>query len=138
MKCLSRALCVIAVSIIAPGLTPASADAQDALTYYKDVAPLIQNHCQGCHQQARSNLGTLLAPMSLTSYEETRPWARAISAKVQSRDMPPWFADEPKGVFKNERGLTDAEILTIVDWVNAGCTRWRPNPRAASSCLCGN
>ena len=120
MKSLSRVLCVIAVNIIAPEPTPALAETQNTLTYYKDVAPLIQNHCQSCHQQARSNLGTLLAPMSLASYEETRPWARAIAAKVRSRDMPPWFADEPKGVFKNERGLTDAEIATVVDWVNAG------------------
>ena len=58
--------------------------------------------------------------MSLMSYEDTRPWARAIASKVRSREMPPWFADEPKGVFKNERGLTDVEISTIVRWVEAG------------------
>ena len=58
--------------------------------------------------------------MSLASYQDTRPWARAIAAKVRSREMPPWFADEPKGVFKNERGLNDVEISTIVGWVDAG------------------
>ena len=58
--------------------------------------------------------------MSLASYQDTRPWARAIAAKVRSREMPPWFADDPRGVFKNERGLTDDEISAIVRWVEAG------------------
>ncbi len=76
-------------------------------------ARIIQNNCQGCHRPSGTNLFGLLAPMPLTSYEDTRPWARSIAMKVRSREMPPWFADEPKGVFKNERGLTDVEISTI-------------------------
>jgi hypothetical protein len=58
--------------------------------------------------------------MSLMTYEETRPWARAIARKVRAREMPPWFADAPKGVFSNERGLTEKEIQTILAWVDAG------------------
>jgi hypothetical protein len=54
------------------------------------------------------------------SYDETRPWARAIAHKVEAREMPPWFASAPTGVFSNERGLSDAEIDTILSWVEAG------------------
>ena len=120
MSTVSRVMLVVAAIAVVAGMTPASAGAEEALTYYKDVAPIIQNNCQTCHRPAGFNLSGLLAPMSLMSYEDTRPWARAIASKVQSREMPPWFADEPKGVFENERGLTDAEISTIVDWVEAG------------------
>ncbi len=119
MSTLSRVMLIVAAIAVVAGMAPASAGAEEA-TYYKDVAPIIQNNCQTCHRPAGFNLSGLLAPMSLMSYEDTRPWARAIASKVQSREMPPWFADEPKGVFENERGLTDTEISTIVDWVEAG------------------
>lgn len=120
MSTLSRVMLVVTAIAVLGGMAPAAAGAEEALTYYKDVAPIIQNNCQTCHRSAGLNLSGLLAPMSFMSYEETRPWARAIASKVQSREMPPWFADEPKGVFENERGLTDTEISTIVDWVEAG------------------
>ncbi len=58
--------------------------------------------------------------MSLLSYAEARPWARSIKREVQSRAMPPWHADPAYGNFSNDRRLTDEEIQTIVDWVNAG------------------
>ncbi len=122
MSTLSRVMLVITAVVVAAGLVPVSAEAQEkeALTYYQDVAPIIQKNCQGCHRPSGANLFGLLAPMPLMSYEDTRPWARSIAMKVRSREMPPWFADEPKGVFKNERGLTDVEISTIVRWVEAG------------------
>ena len=94
--------------------------ASDKVTYYEHVAPILQANCVSCHQPAGSNIGSLVAPMSLMTYEETRPWARAIARKVRAREMPPWFADAPKGVFLNERGLTEKEIQTIVAWVDAG------------------
>ena len=90
------------------------------LTYYKDILPIMQDNCQSCHRPSGANISGLIAPMSLMDYTETRPWARAIARKVESREMPPWFASEPKGVFENERGLTDDEISTIVDWVETG------------------
>ena len=61
--------------------------------------------------------------MSFMDYRETRPWARSIARKVESREMPPWFASAPQGVFENERGLTDAEIDTILQWVDAALPR---------------
>src|SRR5437773_2861471 len=96
-------------------------DAADKrVTYSEHVAPIRQANCISCHKPAGKNIGSLVAPMSLTTYEETRPWARAISRKVKAREMPPWFADAPKGVFTNERGLSDKDIDTIVRWVDAG------------------
>ena len=86
----------------------------------KDVLPIVQANCQTCHRPAGYNISGLVAPMSFMNYEETRPWARAIARKVESREMPPWFASEPKGVFENERGLTDTEIDTILSWVESG------------------
>lgn len=94
--------------------------AADAVTFYEHVAPIFQANCVSCHRPAGQNIGSLVAPMSLMTYEETRPWARAIALKVKGREMPPWFADAPRGVFANERGLTDKEIDTIVAWVNGG------------------
>jgi mono/diheme cytochrome c family protein len=104
----------VQLAVAAPG------SAADKVTYYEDVAPIIQANCQSCHRPTGKNIGSLVAPMSLLTYEETRPWARAISNKVKAREMPPWFASEPKGVFSNERGLSDREIETIVKWVDAG------------------
>ena len=102
-------------------LAGAPAVAQDTdVTYYKDVLPIVQDNCQSCHRGAGYNISGLVAPMSLMSYEETRPWARAIARKVEAKEMPPWFASAPSGVFENERGLTADEIVTISAWVNAG------------------
>ena len=108
---------VLAAAVIA---APASAENEAGLTYYKDVLPIMQENCQSCHRPSGENISGLIAPMSFTSYQETRPWARAIARKVESREMPPWFASAPKGVFSNERGLTDTQIDTIVQWVEAG------------------
>jgi hypothetical protein len=101
------------------GITSASY-AADAVTFYEHVAPIFQANCVSCHRPAGQNIGSLVAPMSLMTFEEARPWARSIALKVKGREMPPWFADYPKGVFTNERGLTDTEIDTIVAWVNGG------------------
>ena len=99
---------------------PGYAANEVAVTYYKDVLPIIQDNCQTCHRPTGENISGLIAPMSFMDYKETRPWARAIARKVESKEMPPWFATAPQGVFENERGLTDDEITTIVSWVEAG------------------
>ena len=64
---------------------------QSGPTYYKDVVPILQSNCQGCHRPGE------VAPMSLISYEQSRPWARAIKTAVSSKKMPPWFADPEFG-----------------------------------------
>ena len=98
----------------------AGGEAESSATYYRDVLPIMQENCQTCHRASGPNISGLVAPMSFSDYQETRPWARAIARKVEAREMPPWFASAPTGVFSNERILTDAEIETIVNWVEAG------------------
>ena len=117
---------IVALSILAMAVTvtmtasPAHAENGVDVTYYKDVLPIIQENCQSCHRPAGFNISGLVAPMSFMTFEETRPWARSIARKVETREMPPWFASAPKGVFENERGLTEHEIDTILNWVDAG------------------
>jgi hypothetical protein len=94
------------------GVSPSLA--QTAPTFYKDVLPLLQTNCQTCHRPGE------VAPMPLLTFEQTRPWARAIKAAVQSKKMPPWFAEPGVGHFENERRLLDREIELISKWVDAG------------------
>src|SRR5437763_14155461 len=83
-------------------------------TFSRDVAPILQDHCQSCHR-ARE-----LAPMSLITYKETRPFAPAIKEAVNLRKMPPWFADPHSGTFSNDRRLSQRDIDTLVYWAKAG------------------
>jgi len=88
----------------------------DKVTYSNQVVRIFQEKCQDCHRA-----GTV-APMSLVTFEETRPWARSIKERVLSANMPPWHIDKTYGVrhFSNDMSLTDAEIKTVVKWVDAG------------------
>lgn len=98
--------------------------AQERPTFYKDVLPILQENCQECHRPAGSNFGGMVAPMSLMTYQEVRPWAKAIAKQVQDGSMPPWHADPAHvGQFSNERSLTKEEIETIHQWVKTGATR---------------
>jgi hypothetical protein len=83
-------------------------------TFHKDVLPLLQRNCQSCHRSGEA------APMPLTTFEETRPWAKAIKQAVLTRKMPPWFADAEYGHFANDRTLSKADVDTIAAWVDAG------------------
>ena len=112
-------VCGVVAIVAAPGFATEK-EAEAEVTYYKDVMPIMQANCQTCHRPSGHNISGLIAPMSFMDYAETRPWARSIARKVEAREMPPWFASAPKGVFENERGLTDDEIDTIVRWVEAG------------------
>jgi mono/diheme cytochrome c family protein len=93
--------------------TPAPA-APAAPTFSRDVAPVLYRNCVTCHREGES------APMSLVTYQDARPWARAIRDRVASGVMPPWHAEAPPGTFENERRLTAAERDMIVRWVDAG------------------
>ena len=88
-------------------------------TFTKDVAPILYNSCVGCHRAGE------VAPMSLVSYEEVRPWAKSVRLKVASREMPPWGADSRYGKFKDDRSLTPEQIETIVKWVDSGAPKGR-------------
>ena len=93
--------------------------AADPPTFYKDVLPVLQANCQTCHRPGE------VAPMSLVTYEQTRPWARAIKAATASQKMPPWFADPNYGHFANERRLSSRDLATINAWVDAGAPAGR-------------
>ena len=82
--------------------------------------PILQKGCQECHRSGE------IGPMSLISYRETRPWAKAIKEAVRSRKMPPWFADRGIGKFKNDNSLTQSEIELITAWVDAGAPEGDP------------
>ncbi len=89
-------------------------------TFTKDVAPILQNRCQNCHRPGEA------APFSLLTYEQARPWAKAIKAAVLQRKMPPWFADPHYGKFSNDSSLSQKEIDTLVEWVDAGAPQGNP------------
>ena len=116
------------ISIGALIVMSTAAAAQQQATFTKDVAPILQEHCQVCH-----HVGTV-APMSLVTYQEARPWSRAIRQKVLAREMPPWFIDKNVGIqqFNNDLSLTDQEIATIVKWVDDGAPQGNPADMPAS------
>jgi hypothetical protein len=118
-----------AVGLAALLALPSSLSAQTAqsVTFTKDVAPIFQNKCESCHRPDS------IAPMSLTNYEEARPWARSIRERVASRNMPPWHVDKNVGIqhYKNDRSLSDKEIDTIVRWVAAGAPKGDPKDMPA-------
>src|SRR3954451_24247975 len=102
-----RAVSVRRLAVVLPaaiGLTAGAAEAQNPgaasrpVTFSKDVAPILQRACQNCHRPG------MMAPMSLLTYKDARPWARSIRTKVASREMPPWFIDRRVGIqrFKND------------------------------------
>src|SRR4051794_14194395 len=108
----SGVLAGASVLLAAAGLSAQSGAPRAAAagpTFSKDVAPIIQRACQDCHRPG------MMAPMSLLTYKDVRPWARSIKTKVSNREMPPWFIDRHVGIqkFKNDPSLSDAEIQTI-------------------------
>src|SRR5437868_10110461 len=107
------------LAIAAPAF---AADAPRPVTFTKDVAPIFQAKCQECHQP------NSIAPMSLITFEEARPWARSIKDRVATRQMPPWHIDKGVGVqkFKNDMSLSDDQIDTIVNWVDQGAPQGNP------------
>jgi hypothetical protein len=89
-------------------------------TFYKDVLPILQDHCQSCHREGE------IAPMPLVTYQQTQSWAAAIKQAVQSKQMPPWFADPRYGRFSNDPSLTTEQIALIAAWVDAGAPSGSP------------
>ncbi len=110
-----------ALLLAAPGLALAQAAVGEP-TFTRDVLPILQRACQQCHRPGS------VAPMALLTYEQVRPWARAIRDKTAQREMPPWFIERNVGVraFKEDPSLSDDEIATIGAWVAAGSPRGNP------------
>jgi hypothetical protein len=113
---------ILAVLAVTAGIP---ATESDPVTFYKDVLPILQKNCQSCHRPGQ------VAPMSLITYNETRPWAKAMKAAVATRKMPPWFADDKYGHFTNDRSLEQADIDLLVKWVDTGAVEGDPKTAPA-------
>lgn len=118
----------MALAAVALGSFALSADqglpqraAKGAPTFSHDVAPVLYKHCTSCHRSGE------IAPMSLLTYEEARPWARAIRDNVMDGTMPPWHADRAYGRFSNERRLTESEKDILARWANSGAAKGDPS-----------
>ena len=124
---LPASFALIVTLAVVPSNAGQSAPGQPQVTFTKDVAPIFQENCQVCHRPGS------IAPMSLLTYAESRPWARSIKQKVLAREMPPWFIDKNVGVqhFSNDRSLTDKQIEIISAWVDAGAPEGNPKDMPA-------
>jgi copper type II ascorbate-dependent monooxygenase-like protein len=90
-------------------------------TFYHDVVSILQEHCQTCHRAGE------IAPFSLVTYKESKPWAQAIKKATQTRDMPPWFADPHFGKWADDPSLTSEQIATLAKWAEAGAPAGDPH-----------
>lgn len=103
----------------------AASNSSNPVTFDKDVLPILQKNCQGCHRPGE------VAPMSLLTYPEARPWAKAIKVAVVTQKMPPWFADPHYGHFQNDRRLSQKDLDTLVAWVDQGAVEGNPKDAPA-------
>ena len=110
----------------AAGVLTACGAVSAEVTYTKDVAPIINANCVQCHRPGQ------MAPMSLTSYDEVRPWAKKVREMVSEKKMPPWHAVQHVGTFVNDRSLTDDEIATVISWIDQGAPRGKPRDMPAA------
>ena len=108
------------LALTASGRSHAQQPAGGAPAFSKDVAPILYKHCVTCHRPGE------IAPMSLLTYEQARPYARAIANAVANRTMPPWHAEAPAGTFHNERALSDRERTTLTEWAASGAANGDP------------
>ena len=104
----------LVLAILMPGGAAMAVEASSGPTFNKDVLPVLQKNCQTCHRPGQ------IAPMSFLDYKSTRPWAKAMKTAVESRKMPPWFADHQFGEFQNDRTLPQTDIDIITKWADAG------------------
>ena len=123
-----------ALGVVLMSAAPSGAQTSASVTFSKDIAPIFQAKCQACHQPDS------IAPMSLVTYQQARPWARSIKDRVARRQMPPWHIDQSVGVqkFKNDMSLSDAQIDTIVKWVDAGAPQGDPKDLPPAKALVTN
>ncbi len=109
-------LSLIALACLASRLSHQAEARAAEITFAKEVAPILYKNCAACHRPNE------LAPFSVLTYSEVRPWARAIKEQVLTRKMPPWPADARYGEFRNDARLSQKEIDTLVAWVDGGAS----------------
>ncbi|HWE53041.1 MAG TPA: cytochrome c [Bryobacteraceae bacterium] len=112
----------VTLALSGPSMAAELTSAPKTVTYTKDVAPIFQEKCESCHRPGTN------APMSLRTWQEARPWAKSIKARVVTQNMPPWHLDKTVGIqdFSNDRSLSDAQIATVVKWVDGGALQGDP------------
>src|SRR4030095_8238354 len=117
-----RALSALMAGLVLVPSIAAGQSNERQVTFKKDVAPILQRSCVKCHRAGEK------AQRSLMTYEDVRPWARAVKTRVVAREMPPWHIDRNIGIqsFKDDPSLSDEEIATISKWVDAGAPRGNP------------
>src|SRR5258708_40247575 len=104
---------IFAVAAFGP-VVALAADAPAAVTFHKDIEPILQANCQSCHRPGQ------IAPVAFLAYQNARPWAKAMKAATIARKMPPWFADPAYGHFSNDRSLKQSDVELISKWADAG------------------
>ena len=117
-----------AAAVVGHAQVPA---ASDVPTFSKDVAPIVYANCATCHRPGE------IAPMSLLTYAEARPWAQASGRRVADGSMPPWHADAPHGTVTNERRLSPAQKDVIARWVAGGAPQGNPADLPAQPAFAG-
>ncbi len=120
------AVLALAATVVSGRPEQAARPVQSVPTFSKDVAPILFKNCTSCHRPGE------IAPMSLLTYEDARPYAKAIRDEVSEGHMPPWHAEAPHGTFLNERRLTDAEKETLLAWAANGAPRGDPGDLPAA------
>ena len=120
-----------AVGLVSPqALNAQQAAAQPEVTFTRDIAPILQRSCQNCHRPGQ------VAPMSLLTYEDARPWARSMKARTAIRDkagaMPPWYIEKNIGIqhYKNDPSLSDEEVGEDRPWADSGAPARQPRRHA--------
>ena len=114
----SRGVALVGLLILMAAVTVSIratvAEESTSVTFNKDVLPILQKNCQICHRPGE------IAPMSFLTYQDTRPWAKAIKTAVVTRKMPPWFADTAYGHFADDKTLGASDIKTLSAWADGG------------------
>lgn len=111
---MTKTITIMGCALLAIVLAAQAQSNAGAVTFHKDVLPILQKNCQSCHRPGQ------IAPMSLLTYQDVRPWAKAMKTAVVTRKMPPWFADPQFGHFANDSSLQQTEIDAISKWADAG------------------
>jgi peroxiredoxin len=93
---------------------------EGSVTYYREIAPILQKHCQTCHRPGE------IAPFSLMSYKDAAGWAETIREVIEDRRMPPWHANPQYGKFANDPSLSEREKMVLFAWIDAGCPHGDP------------
>ena len=113
-----RAIAGTAIAVfLLLGLSRSALAETPRITFYEHIAPILEGHCLGCHRPHE------MAPMSLIKYEEVRPWAKAIKREVVAKRMPPFRADGPIGLWRDDPRLNEDQIAMISSWVDSGAPR---------------